>query len=178
MTMKRGMGFAVLAVAGMTLLGGCSYRPLYGSSAGNAGVAADLSGIAIAEPTTRVGQIIRNDLISAMRPGNAGSGDRYTLTLTPEVKSDNIIEKSISAPTSDEVRQTRQQVRLSVSYDLIDQKTGSSVHSGKTFSQASYDVVRQPFADTQAEADATARAAHEVSADIRTRLAAYFSSRQ
>ena len=171
MTMKRGMGFAVLAVAGMTLLGGCSYRPLYGSSAESAGVAADLSGIAIAEPTTRVGQIIRNDLISAMRPGNSGSEDRYTLTLTPEVKSDNIIEKSVPATT-------RQQVRLSVSYDLIDQKTGSSVHSGKTFSQASYDVVRQPFADTQAEADATARAAHEVSADIRTRLAAYFSSRQ
>jgi LPS-assembly lipoprotein len=169
--MNRGMGFAVLAMAGMTLLGGCSYRPLYGSSTENAGVVATLSSIAIAEPTTRVGQIIRNDLISAMRPGNSGSGDRYTLTLTPEVKSSNVIAKSMPATT-------RQQVRLSVAYDLIDQTTGSSVHSGKTFSQASYDVVRQPFADTQAEADATARAAHEVSADIRTRLAAYFASQQ
>jgi hypothetical protein len=50
------------------------------------------------------------------------------------------------------------------------------LHSGKTFSQVSYDVVREPFADMQAEANAMERAAHEVSMDIRSRLAAYFAS--
>ena len=37
---------------------------------------------------------------------------------------------------------------------------------------------RQPFADLQAETNATERAVHEVSADIRTRLAAYFAKQQ
>ena len=162
---------ALLALIGVTLIGGCSYRPLYGSSADNAGVAAVMADIAIPEPTSRVGQIIRNDLISAMRPGSSGSGGRYSLTLTPEIKTSGIINKTLPATT-------RQSVNLSVTYELIDTRSGSAVHAGRTFSQASFDVVREPFADMQAENDATARAAHEVSADIRTRLAAYFASQQ
>jgi hypothetical protein len=51
------------------------------------------------------------------------------------------------------------------------------IHSGKTFSQVSFDVVRQPFADTQAENNAMERAAHEVSGDIRMRIAAFFATR-
>ena len=60
----------------------------------------------------------------------------------------------------------------------MDRSNGEVVTQGKTFSQASYDVIRQPFADLQAETNATERAVHEVSADIRTRIAAYFASRQ
>ena len=75
-------------------------------------------------------------------------------------------------------QRTRQAINLSVSFDLVDKSSGKTVHSGKTFSHASYDVIRQPFADMQAEINATERAAHEVSSDIRTRLAAYFATLQ
>ena len=161
--------FAIAAaLTGALLLGGCGYRPLYGSSADNAGVAATLSSIAIPEPTSRVGQIIRNDLISGMQPGGA---ERYTLNLTPELKTSKAIDKVQPATT-------REQVNLSVAYELVDRSSGQAVTSGKTFSQASFDVIRQPVADMQAETNATERAAHEVSGDIRTRLAAYFASRQ
>ena len=161
----------LFALIGAGLLGGCGYRPLYGDSSGGVGVAETLSSISIAEADTRVGQIIRNDLISGMRPGNGGVPDRYSLTLMPEVKSADMIAKPQPATT-------RQAVHLVVSYELVEHKSGAVVSHGKTFSQASFDIVRQPFADQQAKDDATARAAHEVSADIRTRLAAYFASRQ
>jgi LPS-assembly lipoprotein len=161
---------AVLIVIAALGLAGCGYRPMYASTAEDQGVAAVLSTIKIAEADTREGQIIRNDLISAMRPGNVGSGDRYLLALTPVRKKTSIVDKK--QPST-----TRDAVRLNVVFELIDQKNGQVVYSGKTFSQVSFDVVRQPFADTQAETDAMERAAHEVSGDIRTRLAAFFATR-
>jgi hypothetical protein len=101
----------------------------------------------------------------------SGSGeDRYTLLLKPVVRNTGIIKK-------EQPNVTRQAINLSVSFELIERSTGNTLHQGKTFSQASFDVIRQPFADLQAETNATERAAHEVSADIRTRIAAYFASR-
>jgi LPS-assembly lipoprotein len=155
-----------LLIVGL-LAAGCGYRPLYGTSAETAGVAATLSSVSIPEADTRLGQIIRNDLISAMRSGSGE--DRYTLLLKPALRKTGIIDKAQPSVT-------RQAVHLTVAYDLVERASGSTVHSGKTFSQASYDLVRQPFADLQAETNATERVAHEVSADIRTRLAAFFAS--
>lgn len=150
------------------LLGACGYRPLYGSSADSAGVGATLASIAIPEASDRPGQIIRNDLISSMRSGTGE--DRYTLMLTTVVRRTGVIEKPQPAVT-------RQAIHLSTDFELIERASGRRVHSGKTFAQASFDVIRQPFADLQAQTTATERAAHEVSADIRTRLAAYFAAR-
>lgn len=160
---------AILLLVAALGLAGCGYRPLYGSSAENAGVAATLSSISIPEAEDRVGQLIRNDLISSMRAGKGE--DKYTLLLKPAVKKSGVIEKP-------QPNVTRESVMLSVSYELVDRASGTVVNQGKTFSQASYDVIRQPFADLQAETNATERAVHEVSADIRTRLAAYFATRQ
>jgi LPS-assembly lipoprotein len=160
---------AILLVSAALLLAGCGYRPLYGSSSETAGVAATLSSISIPEAEDRVGQLIRNDLLSSMRAGKGE--DKYTLLLKPVVKTSGVIDKPQPSVTRDAIT-------LAVSYDLVERSTGSIVHSGKTFSQASFDVIRQPFADLQAETNATERAVHEVSADIRTRLAAYFASQQ
>ena len=155
-------GTAVLA------LGGCGYRPLYGTAGDDRGVVASLASVAIAEADTRLGQIVRNDLLSTMRPAGTAAEDRYVLVLRPEVKGSSVIDKPLPSTT-------RQSVQVIVNFEL----TGSNgvLFSGKTFSQVSYDVVREPFADMQAEANATERAAHEVSMDIRSRLAAYFASR-
>jgi LPS-assembly lipoprotein len=158
--------FAVLIAAAFAL-SGCGYRPLYGSSAEDRGVSASLASVSIPEPTSRAGQIVRNDLLSAMR-GNAAE-ERYTLTLEPNVKKSAVIDLPQPAVT-------RQSITLTVAYELLDRRTGGSLQRGKTFSQVSFDVIRQPFADQQAETNATERAAHEVSGDIRTRIAAYFSA--
>lgn len=160
---------AILLIAAALVLAGCGYRPLYGSSSETAGVAATLSAISIPEAEDRVGQLIRNDLISSMR---AGKGEeKYTLLLKPVAKRSGVINKP-------DPNVTRDAVRLSVSYELVERSSGNIVTKGKTFSQTSFDVIRQPFADLQAETNATERAVHEVSADIRTRLAAHFAASQ
>ena len=88
MTATRTIAAAVM----LLLLAGCSYRPLYGSSEDNAGVAATLASVSIPEAKTRTGQIIRNDLISAMQSGRSGE-ERYSLNLAPDVKTTGVIEK-------------------------------------------------------------------------------------
>ncbi len=69
------------------------------------------------------------------------------------MKESNVIDKP--AP-----QVTRQAIVLAVSYELVDRSNGVVVSKGKTFSQASYDVIRQPFADLQAQTNATERAVH------------------
>jgi LPS-assembly lipoprotein len=161
---------AILLLAAALLLSGCGYRPMYSTTSETAGVAATMASVNIPEAEDRVGQMIRNDLISSMRAGK-GAEDKYTLLLKPVVKNSNVIDKP--AP-----QVTRQAIVLAVSYELVDRSNGEVVSKGKTFSQASYDVIRQPFADLQAQTNATERAVHEVSADIRTRIAAYFATKQ
>ena len=164
--MKRAHLHLVLAC--MLALCGCSFRPLYGTPSGGPGVADELASIAIPEADTRLGQIIRNDLLSGMRPAGTEAPDRYHLDMTIVRARSRIIDRK-------QPNVTRNAVRVSVSFALLDTK--KEVYSGKTFSEVSYDVVRQPFADMQAENNAVERVAHELSTDIKTRLAAYFATR-
>lgn len=161
---------AAIAAALALLLAGCSsMRPLYGTNSLSADVSDELSSVAIPEPKTRLEQLIRNDLIATMRPAGTASDDRYTLLLKPEAKDDMTIE----GRSSETLRKT---VRLNVGFNLIDRQSNKSVYSGRTFSQVSYDETGLSFADLQARTTALERAAHEVSSDIRTRLAAHFAS--
>lgn len=158
-----------LAVVAMSLLSACSYKPLYGTTSGSNGQVPDqLAMIAIPEAESRAEQLVRNDLLSAMRPAGTAAENRYRLDLQIVERRTNIIDKQL--PNT-----TRQAVKLSVAFSLLE--GSKEVYSGKTFSQVSYDVIREPFADTQAETDALERAAHEVSGDIHTRLASYFATR-
>lgn len=166
--MMRRAPTIILSCAAL-LVAGCGYRPLYGaSSAAPAGVSAELSQVAVPEASDRTGQLIRNSLLPAL--GDGSGGERYTLRLATTLRKPAIIEQPQPAVT-------RQAVHLAVNYELVDRSSGATVHSGKTFSQVSFDVVRQPFADMQAETNATERAAREVAGDIRTRIAAFLASR-
>lgn len=159
---------AWLACAAVLAAAGCGYRPLYGTAGDDRGVVAALASVSIPEADTRLGQIVRGDLLSAMRPAGTAGQDRYALVLRPEVKSASIIDRPLPSTT-------RRSVQVVVNFELAGSE--GLLLAGKTFSQVSYDVVREPFADMQAEANAMERAAHEVSMDIRSRLAAYFASR-
>ena len=165
--MRKAQLILLMAVA--MVLAGCGFKPMYGSSPGNAGVSSELAAVVIPEATDRTGQLIRNDLISTMKAGTGG--EKYSLSLKIEEKNSGIIKKTLPAVT-------RQAVNLKVEYELMERATGNIVTSGKTFANVSYDVIRQPFADMQAETDARERAALEVAGDVRTRLAAYFAKQQ
>lgn len=152
--------FAALALAG------CGYHPLYGSTATSPGVSGSLAAISIPEPSDRPGQLIRNELISSMQSGKGE--ERYMLNLTTVVDDHGVIQMKQPAVT-------RQAILITTSYELIDRSNGKVLTKGSTFSRVPFDVVRQPFADMQAKTDATERAAKQIGADIRTRLAVFFS---
>jgi LPS-assembly lipoprotein len=151
-------------------LAGCGYKPLYSSGSDGRGVVTSLSSIAIQESESRAGQLVRNSLLSSIRPAGTAQDNLYKLVLNPELAQSTLVEQSIPG-----IKRIR--LRLTVSYQLIETSSGSEVNSGKTFSTVSYDVIREPVADLQAESNATSRAAREVAADIHTRLAAYMASR-
>jgi len=159
----------ILLMVAALVLAGCGYRPMYGSSATSPGVAGSLAAISIPEPTDRPGQLIRNELISSMQ---AGKGEeKYLLNLTTTVADNGVIQKKQPAVT-------REAILITTTFELVDRSTGKVVNKGTSFARVPYDVIRQPFADLQAQKDATERAAREVGADIRTRLAAYFAKQQ
>ena len=151
-------------------LTGCGYKPLYSSSNDGLGVVAALSSISIQEPESRAGQLVRNSLLSSIRPAGVAQENLYKLVLNPELAQSTLVENKIPGIK-------RMRLRLTVSYQLIETGSGSEVNSGKTFSTVSYDIIREPVADLQAELNATTRAAREVAADIHTRLAAFMAGR-
>jgi LPS-assembly lipoprotein len=151
-------------------LTGCGYKPLYSSGSDGRGVVASLSSISIQESDSRAGQLVRNSLLSSMQPAGTAGDNLYKLVLNPELAQSTLVDRSIPG-----IKRIR--LRLSVSYQLIETGSGSEVNSGKTFSAVSYDIIREPVADLQAESNATSRAAREVAADIHTRLAAFMASR-
>lgn len=160
-----------LAGAGLAAtLAACGFQPLYGTSGlEGASVSTRLSSVSVPEQTTRVGQLVRNEILSAIAPAGAANGDDYRLDLFPETSDDVAVE----AQNTDVLRRS---YRLSVAFDLVDTTTGKPVYSGKTFSHVSYDRTGAPFANLQARTNAEERAAREVGIDIRTRLAAYFAT--
>jgi LPS-assembly lipoprotein len=157
---------AALAVA--LLLGGCGFQPLYGERQGSQPLTAALNGVAVDPPKTRVGQMIRNEFLADVPPGQGGLSV-YRLEIEPEAREVNEIESS----NTDVLRKT---YRLNVTFRLSDNRTGKPVYSGKTFSYVSYDRVSSPLANVQAATNAEERAAREVGIDIRTRIAAYLAS--
>jgi LPS-assembly lipoprotein len=160
------LAFAALPLA----LQACAMRPLYGPSGESSTVRAELAGITIPEPRTRIDQLIRNDLLSAFRPAGTSAPERYVLTLETTARQERTVESESS-------RVARRTVFLTTSFVLRDISSGKALTSGKTFAQVPYDRTGQSFADLQAETNAFERAAREVSLDIRTRIAAYFASR-
>ncbi len=162
-------GMLLALLAGLGMLGGCSFKPLYGVSADGGQVAQELAYVAIPERRDRLHQLIRNQLLSTMSPAGSPGGDRYRLEFTPRVDSNNVVIE----PDGDV---SRRLYKLAVDYRLIDSQSDKVLHQGRTFSHLSYDRVRSEFANIQAETDLRERASIQVADDIRTRLAAYFAS--
>lgn len=151
-----------LAVAMLALYGCADYRPLYGENSAGHSVAADLAGVAVEEQSTRAGQIVRNDLLSGL--GNNPSA-KYSLRMTP-------VEKIIPVSSFSSKLPSRYRYNLVVEYSLVNLATGKVVTGGKSFSNVSYDNISQPVSDMAALNNAMERAAHEVSQDLRQRIAA------
>ena len=92
-------------------LAGCGYKPLYSSSSDGRGVVASLSSISIQETDTRAGQLVRNSLLSSIRPAGTAGDDRYKLILNPELTQSTLVDQSLPG-----IKRIR--LRLTVTYQL------------------------------------------------------------
>lgn len=164
--MKAMVAAGLLTIA--SLVSGCDYRPLYGTTDAGSPVAQLLAGIKVTEQNTRLGQLVRNEIVASISPVGTQGNDRYTLDLAADEGEFTSIDSINTEPI-------RLQHRVNAQFTLFDNRTGKAVHAGKTFSQVSYDRVDSPAANLQAQTNAQERAAREVGRDIRIRLAAWFS---
>lgn len=170
----------IMVLALCLALGGCGFKPLYGTSGGTDAEAA-LAGISIPEPKDRFAQLIRNELLSAMAaPGTDGTGTyrlelRQTLSVPAVIRSKSGLNQ-------------REMVDAAVMFRLLEARSGKLLLEGRTFANIPFDrigsvetdtpdaQVNSEFANLQAEANAGERAAVQVAEDIRTRLAVYFAA--
>lgn len=159
----------IVLVAAALGLAGCGFSPLYGTTDAGSPVALKLASISVAEQDSRLGQLVRNEIVSGISPAGSVGSNAYRLELTA-VGSENL---AIGAVDTESLRK---HYRVNVSFVLYDSSTDKSVYSGKTFSQVSYDRIDAPVANLQAQVDAQERAAAETGSDIRTRLAAFMST--
>ena len=164
----RGLGIAGLCAAAL-LLSACGFQPLYGSPGdGRPGPAEELAAIRIAPLPDRTGQQMHNLLRDRLNPNGQPRDAAYLLVIAlSEAKQELGIRKDETA--------TRANLILSADFSLREAASQKVLFSGVASSTNSYNILTNHFATLFAEKDARERALRELSEDIRTRLAVYFS---
>ena len=160
-----------LAAAGSVaaLAAACGFRPLYGrrESDGSATVD-DLAEIYIAPVPDRPGQQFTNLLRDRINPRGVPARARYRLEV---ILTESITEVALRR---DETA-TRANLRMTANYVLVSRVDDSVVLRGRSFSVNSYNILESQFATQVSADDARERGIRELTDDIRTRLAVYFS---
>lgn len=150
-------------------LAGCGgYRPLYGTASDGTDVTTTLSAIGVPEQRSRTGQLVRNELLSGLGTGGVSS---YELRLT-------VAEGIGGVSSTPSTVVYRKRFNLSVHYELVQLSSGKTINSGTSFSNVSYDAIREPVADLQAADNARVKATTQVGQDMRLRLAAFMATRK
>ncbi|PWW00559.1 LPS-assembly lipoprotein [Hoeflea marina] len=147
-----------------SLLAGCQVRPLYGEGG------ADLAGIEIKPATTRVEQVVRNELIFKFG-GGAGepASPDYTLALRVQGSTGNVL----AAGTDNDFTAAR--TTVSGTYTLTARADGKVIASGVRAATALLDLPSQNYARLRAIRDGEDRAARSLAAMIEADIAAKLS---
>ncbi len=167
MNYSRAITCTVMLVA--VLLQGCGYQPLYATRADGSSVVQELASVSVQPQSTRVGQLVRNEIVRSIRPAGTTAEDRYVLRLVANGSAQTLID------TSDTVHR-RLAYNLSADFQLIDMASQQPVFSGKAFSRVPYDRLNASFSNVQARVNAEEQAAQQVGQEVRTRVAAFLAS--
>jgi LPS-assembly lipoprotein len=149
------------AVLGLGLLAGCQVQPLYGTMDG------EKQSISVSAAQTRVGQVVRNELVLGF--GGEQQNTAYSLDL--KVTSDN----TGTLPDGIDNEDTAARMTVTADYVLKSTSTGETVKSGSRFVDAQLDLPSQKFAQERAKLDAENRAARQVAALVRADIVAALS---
>jgi LPS-assembly lipoprotein len=167
---RRGAGISAI-FAGVLLLAccalvGCGFHPVYATS-GSGEFDQRLASVTITPIAERMGQILANTLRDNFNPTGAKVEQRYALSVVLQSSSsDYAIRKDGTA--------SRELLNVTGSFSMIELGKSGPVLYGTVRTNSSYDVGENPYSAIVANSDAQTRAAQEIAADIRTRVALYF----
>jgi LPS-assembly lipoprotein len=163
--MKR----TILPVAGMLLLQGCGFEPLYAdTNPTEGGPGSMLSSIYVEPIPDRIGYELRNDLLDRLDATSSVQNARFRLRLSfTELEEPVVFQPNTSI--------TRYNYTLTAHYDLIAKDDARPVKSGDVTAFAAYNVAASPYlySTVAAQRDAKNRAANDIAERIRLELAVY-----
>ena len=157
-----------LLLLGAVLLQGCGYQPLYATRDDGSSVSQDLASVSVEMQSTRVGQLVRNEIVRSIRPAGGAAPDRYVLKLASTGDSQTLVD------TSDTVHR-RLAYNLTTDFQLIDISSQKPIFSGRAFSRVPYDRLNASFTNVQARVNAEEQAAQQVGQEVRLRVAAFLA---
>jgi LPS-assembly lipoprotein len=157
-----------LLLLGAVLLQGCGYQPLYATRDDGSSVSQDLASVSVEMQSTRVGQLVRNEIVRSIRPAGGAAPDRYVLKLAATGDSQTLVD------TSDTVHR-RLAYNLTTDFQLIDISSQKPIFSGRAFSRVPYDRLNASFTNVQARVNAEEQAAQQVGQEVRLRVAAFLA---
>ncbi|MDX1715491.1 MAG: hypothetical protein R3287_01170 [Anderseniella sp.] len=166
---RQTKGFtAASLLAFALLLQGCGYQPLYATRADGSSVSQDLASVSVQHQSTRVGQLVRNEILKSTRPAGTSAPDRYVLNFEARSNAQALVD------TSDTVHR-RLAYNLTAKFYLVDSGSQQTVFSGQAFSRVPYDRLNASFSNVQARVNAEEQAAQQVGQEMKTRLAAFLA---
>jgi LPS-assembly lipoprotein len=164
------MAAAVLSLG----LGGCGFRPMYGTASNEPMVGDDLASISIDPIADRQGQLLHNALLTRLTPKGETQRPRYRLhVLLTMWESQQVIRSDATASRAADV--------YTASYNLVERDAKGSetvIAYGVVQRTLSYDFLTQHYADISAAEDIRSRAAEVIADEIRNEVAAYFIRRR
>jgi LPS-assembly lipoprotein len=160
-----------LLLVGFLALGGCGFHPLYGTRSDGQSAPAQLAQVRIQPIADRTGQLLYNKLRDRLNPRGKPGDPVYLLQIALQERQERLLVES------DETA-TRINLTLRADYQLKQIGTGEVLDSGVSQTVISFDLLGSEFqfATLSSEADVRDRATEQLSEDISTRLAIYFSS--
>ena len=164
------IGGGLLAVL-LMLPAGCGFHPLYGTDAGGGSATTQFAQVRIQPIADRTGQLLYNKLRDRFNPRGKPANPVYLLQVTLQERQERLLVET------DETA-SRINLILRANYQLKEFGTGTVLNSGVSQTIISFDVLGSEFqfSTISSEADVRDRATEQLSEDISTRMAIYFSS--
>lgn len=163
LTRRRAGGVGILVALAMGV-GACTVQPVYGPTPGGGAVQATLASIEIEPVQDRVGQVVRNKLISELSGGRESANPAYRMKLT-------VSARQVGLGLTDVENAPTYSVNVSATYQVTRIDTDQVVLRSTAHATATYNTVNQAFANDRAKLDAENRAANSVAGDIALRVA-------
>ena len=170
---RRSLGhlFATIAIAGVLAgcEGGSGFRPLYGSL-GNSGdsVGTKMAQIDITTIPGRNGQRVRNELIFQTTGGGAPLPPVYQLSIS-------LRESSTVTLVRQDGNSAGQIYQIEAKFQLVRLSDKKVVLEGISQSRATFERFSAIYSNVRASDDAGERAAKNIAADLKVRIAAFLS---